>query len=409
MFVSEQIHTDVKVIENGSIADVKGFYTTGVHCGLKKNKFDLGLIYCDRPAEAAGVFTLNQIQAAPLRLTKQALKKSGQLQAVIVNSGNANAVTGKQGEADAKEMQQLLAKKINVCDEFVAVSSTGVIGEKLPMTKVRAGIDALSIHTQPSAFAEAILTTDTATKEICVEVIIDEQVVRIAGVAKGSGMIHPNMATMLGFLTTDATIEAPALQQLLSEVTDQTFNRITVDGDCSTNDMVLALASKAVDHQVLSKQHPQWETFKQAFQRCATSLAKMIARDGEGATKLIEVNVSGAASDEEAGQVAKTIVGSDLVKTAVFGKDANWGRIIGAIGYSGCTMSPNKIDIEIGPYPTLVESEPCGTNDAAITAYMTEEETIVLTVDLHIGDGTGKAWGCDLSYDYVRINAGYRT
>ncbi|AIC95122.1 bifunctional glutamate N-acetyltransferase/amino-acid acetyltransferase ArgJ [Shouchella lehensis] len=409
MILSEQRFKQINVIENGCIDDVQGFYTTGTHCGLKRKKPDLGLIYCENVAEAAGVFTTNQIQAAPLRLTKSLIETTGTLQAVVVNSGNANACTGKQGMIDAKEMQKCVAEKFNLNETDVAVSSTGVIGEQLPMDKVRAGINTLSVAESKGSFAEAILTTDTTTKEICVEILIDEQPVRIAGVAKGSGMIHPNMATMLSFLATDATMKGSELQQLLRDTTNETFNRITVDGDSSTNDMVLALASNKVQHKQLNQNHPQWGVFQEAFQLCATELAKMIARDGEGATKLIEVQVVGAKSNDDAGKIAKTIVGSDLVKTAVFGKDGNWGRIICAIGYSGCTISPDLIDIAIGPYATLKESEPCGTNDKEITAYMTEEETIVISVNLHVGTGVGKAWGCDLSYDYVRINAGYRT
>lgn len=393
----------------GSITDVKGFSAAGAHCGLKRKRLDIGAIFCDVPANAAGVFTLNQIQAAPLKVTKESLAVgNGKLQAVLVNSGNANACTGASGLVDAYEMRALAAAKFAVPEETVAVTSTGVIGEKMPMEKVRTGIDNLVLSKEPTPFAEAILTTDTGTKEVCVEVVIDQKTVRIAGVAKGSGMIHPNMATMLGFITTDANVEPTALKRALAKATDETFNRITVDGDTSTNDMVLVLASGLADNQPLDETHPEWANFYGALSACAESLAQKIAKDGEGATKLIEVQVTGAVSDEEAGKVAKAIVGSDLVKTAAYGKDGNWGRIICAIGYSGCTLNPDTIDIAIGPYETLVQSEPVVVDDAAISKYM-EAETIVIKADLHQGQGVGKAWGCDLTYDYVRINAGYRT
>ncbi|WP_078391772.1 bifunctional ornithine acetyltransferase/N-acetylglutamate synthase [Shouchella patagoniensis] len=410
MITKQPISSKIHMIENGNIADVKGFRTAGTHCGLKRKRPDLGIIVCDVPASAAGVFTLNKIQAAPLYVTKESLRRTnGKLQAVLVNSGNANACTGQKGYDDALEMRKLAAQKCNIPEQAVAVTSTGVIGEHLPMEKIRLGVEKLQITDEAKLFSKAILTTDTYTKEVCVELTINNKVVRIGGVAKGSGMIHPNMATMLGFITTDAVIEPDQLQGALSKVTDETFNRITVDGDTSTNDMVLVMASGLAGNDTLNPQHQEWSIFNEALTLCAKTLAKMIARDGEGATKLIEVQVTGAATNEEAGKIAKTIVGSDLVKTAAYGRDANWGRIICAIGYSDCVINPQTIDIAIGPYQTLIQSEPKEVNDDEISAYMDTADTIVIQVNLHCGSGTGEAWGCDLSYDYVRINAGYRT
>ncbi|GAF13567.1 glutamate N-acetyltransferase [Bacillus sp. JCM 19045] len=405
-----QLMSEIKTINGGTITDVKGFKAAGVHCGLKRKRLDLGAIVCEVPASAAAVYTMNQIKAAPLLITKESLSASaGKLQAIVVNSGNANACTGQQGMQDALEMQKQAANHFQIQQDYVAVTSTGVIGELLPMEKLRNGISNLSVDSTSDAFAEAILTTDTCTKEVCVELMINNKKVKIAGVAKGSGMIHPNMATMLGFITTDAAIESSALQQILAKATDETFNRITVDGDTSTNDMVIAMASGLADNEKLTDAHPDWQIFYEGFKHCAVALAKMIARDGEGATKLIEVQVDGAVNDTEAGKIAKTVVGSDLVKTAIYGKDANWGRIICAIGYSECSINPQTIDISIGIHQTLKNSSPVSFSEEAITAYMNQEETIVIHVQLNNGHGTGKAWGCDLTYDYVRINAGYRT
>ncbi|WP_059103965.1 bifunctional glutamate N-acetyltransferase/amino-acid acetyltransferase ArgJ [Shouchella shacheensis] len=397
-------------IEGGSITSVKGFKAAGVHSGLKRKRLDLGAITCAVPASAAGVFTLNQIQAAPLQVTKESLASGGKIQAVLVNSANANACTGKQGRADAYEMRTLAAKQFDIPEHQVAVTSTGVIGEMLKMAHIREGVTHLVPNEEgDQSFAEAILTTDTTTKHVCLQTEVDQQTITIGGVAKGSGMIHPNMATMLGFVTTDAAIEPDVLQQALSSITNETFNRITVDGDTSTNDMVLVLASGLAGNETLTPEHPDWENFYEGLRACCEELSKKIARDGEGATKLIEVRVQGAYDNEEAGKIAKQIVGSDLVKTAVYGTDANWGRIICAIGYSGCHINPETIDIAIGPYATLTQSEPTGASDEALSRFMQQEETIVIDVDLHLGSGEGKAWGCDLTYDYVRINAGYRT
>ncbi|MFC0557718.1 bifunctional glutamate N-acetyltransferase/amino-acid acetyltransferase ArgJ [Halalkalibacter alkalisediminis] len=399
-------------IENGSIVTPRGFQATGLHSGVKRKRLDLGAIYCEVPASVAAVYTCNRIQAAPLKVTKESIEKEGKIQALVVNSGNANACTGKRGIEDAYEMRKQSANHFALPEHYVAITSTGVIGEYMNMEKIVTGIKQLKPQSSlesAEAFNQAILTTDTINKKICYETFVDGKKVYIGGVAKGSGMINPNMATMLSFVTTDANVDSNVLQQALSDITNQTFNRITVDGDTSTNDMVVVMASGLADNESLTPAHPDWDGFYLALKETCESLAKQIARDGEGATKLIEVQVNGALNDEEAGKIAKKIVGSDLVKSAVFGTDANWGRIICAIGYSGCEINPDTIDIAIGPVQTLIQSQPTTFSEEEAKSYMENNDTVVIEVDLHLANGSGKAWGCDLSYDYVRINAGYRT
>jgi glutamate N-acetyltransferase/amino-acid N-acetyltransferase len=400
------------IVPGGNVTTPAGFRAGGLHCGLKKTeRNDLGAIVCDVPAAAAGVYTLNAFQAAPLRVTRDNIAAGGKLQAVIVNSGNANACTGEQGDADASEMAALAGAAFGVDAKLVAVASTGVIGEPLPMGKVRSGIAAMPQQLKADGgddFCQAILTTDLVQKSICVRLEIDGKPVHIAGAAKGSGMIHPNMATMLGFLTTDAEIGSAQLQTLLNETTDTTFNMITVDGDTSTNDMVVVLASGLAGNNALTPAHPDWNAFREAFLHVGEHLAKAIARDGEGATKLIEVSVANAASDEAARAIAKTIVGSSLVKSAVYGADANWGRIIAAVGRAGQPVDVNNVDIRIGDIVTLRQSQPVRFDEEAALAYL-KGDTVHIHVDLHMGTGLATAWGCDLTYDYVRINAAYRT
>ncbi len=347
------------VVSEGSITTPKGFKAAGLHCGLKKTtRHDLGAIVCDVPAAAAGVYTTNVFQAAPILVTKDSIGAGGVLRALIVNSGNANACTGKQGEADAYEMRSKFAEAIHVPAEHVAVASTGVIGELLKMDRVRSGIAELparlaSTYEAADDFCQAILTTDLVKKEVCVSVIVDGRTVHIAGASKGSGMIHPNMATMLGFVTTDAAIGSDALHKLLRQATDLTFNMITVDGDTSTNDMLVAMASGLAENQELHEGHQDWAAFADGLRYVCEVLAKAIARDGEGATKLVEVQVRGAVTDEAAQAIAKTVIGSSLVKSAVFGADANWGRIIAAVGRAGQPVNPETVDIRLGDIVTL--------------------------------------------------------
>ncbi|MFC5650511.1 bifunctional ornithine acetyltransferase/N-acetylglutamate synthase [Paenibacillus solisilvae] len=402
------------VVPEGSITTPKGFKAAGLHCGLKKTtRHDLGAIVCEVPAAAAGVYTTNVFQAAPILVTKDSIGAGGVLRALVVNSGNANACTGKQGEADAYEMRSKFAETIGVPAEHVAVASTGVIGELLKMDCVRGGIAELparlgSTYEAADDFCQAILTTDLVKKEVCVSVTVDGRTVHIAGASKGSGMIHPNMATMLGFVTTDAAIGSETLHKLLRQATDLTFNMITVDGDTSTNDMLVAMASGLAENQELQEGHPDLAAFAAGLRYVCEVLAKAIARDGEGATKLVEVQVRGAVSDEAAQAIAKTVIGSSLVKSAVFGADANWGRIIAAIGRAGQPVNPETVDIRLGDIVTLTQSRPVVFDEEAALVYL-KGDTVVIHVDLNMGEGTATGWGCDLTYDYVRINAAYRT
>ncbi|MBC1529397.1 bifunctional glutamate N-acetyltransferase/amino-acid acetyltransferase ArgJ [Listeria booriae] len=396
-------------IPDGTIATPLGFSADGTHCGLKYKKKDIGIIFSEVPAQAAAVYTMNQMQAAPIFVTKDSLANEQTLQAIVVNSGVANACTGKQGLEDGFAMRALTAQHLGVAEQSVAIASTGVIGEYLPMDKVTAGIAELDLQSGMSSyFHEAILTTDTVQKELTLQAEVGGKTVTISGVAKGSGMIHPNMATMLSFITTDADVPATLLQKLLKQKVDQTFNQITVDGDTSTNDMVVVMANGCAGNNTFLEGTPEFGQFANMFYVVCQHLAKSIARDGEGATKLIEAQVNGATSREDARMIAKQIVSSSLVKTAMFGEDANWGRIICAIGYSGGRFSPDHITIKIGDTAILEKSETVAYDAVALADYL-QQEKIVIAVNLHSGLETGTAWGCDLSYDYVKINACYRT
>ena len=401
----------ITIISDGGIASPKGFIAGAVHCGIRKKKKDLSLLLSEVPAATAAVYTLNSFPAAPLLVTKEALAVSPYLRAVVVNSGNANAFTGEQGMMDAYEMQNAVARTFQLNPLEVAVSSTGVIGERLPIERIIEGISLLPNHLSSENgedFGEGILTTDTFVKSIAIELEIEGKQVTIGGSAKGSGMIHPNMATMLAYITTDAKIEPDVLQTLLRDVTDQTFNMITVDGDTSTNDTVLVMANGLAENTTLDPQHPEWAEFYQGFSYVSKQLAKWIAQDGEGATKLISVQVNGASSDTMARVMAKKVIGSNLVKTAIYGQDGNWGRIIMAMGNSGYTIHPDFIDITIGNIVVLKEGKKQVYSEEQLTELLGENQ-VKIVIDLHSGDCSAEAWGCDLTYDYVRINASYRT
>lgn len=401
----------IQKIENGTLVTPKGFQAGGMHTGLRYAKKDLGMLVSLVPAECAAVYTQNHVQAAPLTVTRESLSKEQKLQAIVVNSAIANACTGEKGLKDAYDMRKLTASRLDIPDHFVAVASTGVIGEYLDMEKIKKGIEEVSFARSKKGaegFEEAILTTDTFTKRSCYELTIDDQKVTIAGAAKGSGMIHPNMATMLAFITTDANVPATVLQQMLKEVTDVTFNQITVDGDTSTNDMVLVMANGEAKHQPIDEHHPDVGLFKEGLRKVCEDLAKQIARDGEGATRLVEVSVQGASSRADARVIAKNIVGSSLVKTAIYGTDANWGRIVGAIGSSEADVNPNEMEVYIGPHLMFKDGLPQSFSEEEVTEYLKQEE-IRISVVMHLGNEEGKAWGCDLTYDYVKINASYRT
>jgi len=402
--------SEITILDHQSVTLPKGFKAGGTHCGIKRKRLDLGYIVSEVPATAAGVYTTNLFQAAPLIVTQESIAKEKKLQAILVNSGNANACTGEKGLEDAYQMQRQFAGKLGIKEHLVAVTSTGVIGELLPMAQIEAGIEQIldKEHEQEDYFKQAILTTDTCMKQMAVQLKIDGKLVSIGGAAKGSGMIHPNMATMLGFVTTDANIAHDDLLSALREVTNQTFNMITVDGDTSTNDMVLVMANGMAGNEELTKNHPDWENFIQGLKIVCESLSKKIARDGEGATKLIEVQVTGASSEDAAKAIGKAVISSNLVKTAIYGTDPNWGRIVTALGYSGVPIEPNAINVFIGDFPVFERGLPCSFNEDEVKAYL-EAETVVIKVDLNQGLYSAAAWGCDLTYDYIKINASYRT
>ncbi|MGE6626414.1 bifunctional ornithine acetyltransferase/N-acetylglutamate synthase [Bacillus pumilus] len=394
---------------DGDVSSPKGFEAKGIHIGLRYSKKDLGLIVSEVPAASAAVYTQSHFQAAPLQVTQKSLKKTGQLKGVIVNSAIANACTGEQGLKDAYEMQAACADMLGVAPDYIAVSSTGVIGECLDMDKIKKGITQLKgAKAGNGHFEEAILTTDTVIKNTTYTLTINGKEILISGAAKGSGMIHPNMATMLGFVTTDANVEQEALQNALRDITDVTFNQITVDGETSTNDMVLVMANGMAENDVLNEEHPEWPLFKEGLKLACEDLAKEIARDGEGATKLIEAQVAGAKNHLEAGIIAKKIVGSSLVKTAVYGTDANWGRIIGAIGHSAASVTPQEVEVYLGGQCLFKHNEPQPFSEEEAKAYL-EQDEITILIQMNEGNGQAAAWGCDLTYDYVKINASYRT
>ncbi|WP_342689587.1 bifunctional ornithine acetyltransferase/N-acetylglutamate synthase [Bacillus pumilus] len=394
---------------DGDVSSPKGFEAKGIHIGLRYSKKDLGLIVSEVLAASAAVYTQSHFQAAPLQVTQKSLKKTGQLKGVIVNSAIANACTGEQGLKDAYEMQAACADMLGVESDYIAVSSTGVIGECLDMDKIKKGITQLKEAKAGNGhFEEAILTTDTVIKNTTYTLTINGKEILIAGAAKGSGMIHPNMATMLGFVTTDANVEQEALQNALRDITDVTFNQITVDGETSTNDMVLVMANGMAENDALNEEHPEWPLFKEGLKLACEDLAKEIARDGEGATKLIEAQVAGAKNNLEAGIIAKKIVGSSLVKTAVYGTDANWGRIVGAIGHSAASVTPQEVEVYLGGQCLFKHNEPQPFSEEEAKAYL-EQDEITILIQMNEGNGKAAAWGCDLTYDYVKINASYRT
>lgn len=397
----------MKIID-GTIASPLGFSADGLHAGFKKKKLDFGWIVSEVPASVAGVYTTNKVIAAPLLVTKASIQKSQKLQAIVVNSGVANSCTGQQGLDAAYEMQRLPAQKLKIEPDLVGLASTGVIGEQLPMNALKNGLSQILMSGKAEDFAEAILTTDTCTKTCVVTEEFGSDLVTMAGVAKGSGMIHPNMATMLAFITCDANISSATLQAALSQHVETTFNQITVDGDTSTNDMVLVMANGCRQNEEILPDTEEFEKFSKMLRYLMADLAKKIAKDGEGATKLIEVNVRHAKDERSGRMIAKSVVGSSLVKTAIFGQDPNWGRILAAIGYAGADVSVDDIDIWIEGIPVMQASSPVAF-DPEETSDAMAGELLTLTIDLHDGDAEAQAWGCDLSYDYVKINALYRT
>lgn len=399
-----------QIIKEKGVTHPRGFKATGLNCGIRLKRKDLAIIYSDVLSSACAVYTRNQFKAAPLIVTEENLKKSkGQLQAILINSGVANACTGQKGLQDARETVSYVSEGLNIKKEHVAVTSTGKIGEFLPLAKIKEGIKKAIPGLNNfggSDAAEAILTTDTRKKEIAISFDLNGQEIRIGGIAKGSGMIHPNMATMLGFITTDIALDKVLLQEALKHVVGKTFNMISVDGDTSTNDMVLLMANGLAKNPLITKKNQDYQKFLNFLYIVAEYLAKSIARDGEGATKLIEVTVENALSESDAESAAKAVINSLLVKTAIFGNDPNWGRILAAVGYSGASLDIEKVDLFLEE--KIVENgQPLEYSREAIGKYLQESDEIKIVIDLKIGDKKATAWGCDLTYDYVKINTKY--
>ena len=388
-----------------------GFRFAGLASGIKKSgKLDLALIVSDTPATCAGVFTQNKVIAAPLLITKPKIA-NGTCQAILVNSGNANACTGTAGLGVAEKTCDLIASELSVSSDLVAVASTGVIGELLPLQPFIDAIpklaESLSVD-QAQTVADAMMTTDAFSK-VATAVELGEQQYKLLGLAKGAGMIHPNMATMLGFVCTDAQVDPELLDFALKQAVRKSFNSITVDGDTSTNDMVLVLANGAAGSPMIRPKTREADVFVCHLERVLLDLAKMIVRDGEGATKLVEIKVVGAASEEVARTAARSVATSSLVKTAFFGEDANWGRIIAAVGYSGIEVDQSLIDICFNDVPVAEKGLALGSEQEAEATKVLQLDEFVVTIDLHQGEAESRYYTSDLSYEYVKINADYRT
>jgi glutamate N-acetyltransferase/amino-acid N-acetyltransferase len=407
---------------SGGVCAPKGFRAGGIWCGIKASskKRDLGLIYSDKPCTAAAMFTGNRVQAASVIVSREHLA-GGVCRAVIANSGNANACTGEAGIRAARKMAALAADCFAIRPEEVAVASTGVIGVPLPVAAIESGIESLAASLRNdeaghSAALEAIMTTDTRKKDGALEIEPDGPggtAVRLGGMTKGSGMIHPNLATMLCFITTDAAIRRELLDKALRRAVKRSFNRLTVDGDTSTNDMVLVMASGAAGNVPINDEGPAYGVFAAALEALCARLARAMARDGEGATKLVTVTVSGAADEEAAERLGKAVAASSLVKAACFGADANWGRVLCAMGYAGPEFAPDAVSLSFsspaGRILVFEQGAPLSFCESEAKKILSEEE---IGIDIDIfggGDGTAVVWGCDLSYDYVKINGDYRS
>ncbi len=401
----------MRILDTKNVS-VPGYKAWGIHSGIKKNgKKDLAIIYSDREAVMAGVFTKNNVKAACVLLDRERVK-SGKGQAIVANSGCANACTGKRGLADARATAELAAQELGIKPEAVYVSSTGVIGEFLPMPKMETGISTavgLLSATGWGQTAEAIMTTDLYPKLSVVQEELGGKTVTIAGIAKGSGMIHPNMATMLCFIVTDANISAPMLKKSLLLSTERSFNAITVDGDMSTNDMILCMANGAAGNKRPGAGSKDSRKFQACLDTVARSLAKQVVKDGEGATKFVELEVRNARNSVEAKRAAMTVAKSSLVKTALFGEDANWGRIMAALGYSGVEMDEARTDIYIGTSKIVEKGLGQGKPADRDAALALKQREVRIVIDLHKGKGSATVWTCDMSCEYVKINAAYRS
>jgi glutamate N-acetyltransferase/amino-acid N-acetyltransferase len=406
----------MKIIKGG-ITSPKGFMANGEHIGLKKNKKDLAIIYSAKPAIYAGTFTTNVVKAACVQWNMERYKHNDLIQAITVNSGNANACTGLIGIENNETIAKVTGDAFNIKKENVLIGATGVIGEQLKVDKVVEGVKRLSKKVSSDLAdgheaATAIMTTDTFHKEIAVEFEIGDKTVTIGGMAKGSGMIHPNMATMLSFISTDANISKELLDEAVKADIADTYNMISVDGDTSTNDMVMVLANGMSETPIIDKRDENYETFKKALNTVNKYLAMQIVHDGEGVTKVIEANVVGAKTNQDAKLMAKSVITSNLVKTAFFGEDANWGRVLCAMGYSGAQFDPNGVSVtyesNFGSIKLLENGLPVEFDEEKALGILKEKD-IKVNIQLEEGSGVATAWGCDLSYEYVKINGEYRS
>ena len=407
----------MKIIEGGVTA-AKGFEAAAVAAGIKyQNRTDMALVYSTVPCKAAGTFTSNVVKAAPVVWDKQVVEESPYVQAVVVNSGIANACTGQQGLDCCKAEAEKAAQVLQIPASAVLVASTGVIGMQIPVDRITAGIELLAAAKAPGAeagfsAAKAIMTTDTVPKQVAVTVEIGGKEVTIGGMCKGSGMIHPNMCTMLGFVTTDVNISKELLTKAVKASVADSFNMISVDGDTSTNDTLLVMANGLAGNEEITEEGADFETFCQALNEINITLAKKMAGDGEGATALLETKVVNASTKEDAKILAKSVICSSLTKAAIFGHDANWGRILCALGYSGAKFDPENVDLyfqsKSGSLHIFGNGTACDYSEEEATKILSDPEVTIL-VDMHMGEATATAWGCDLSFDYVKINADYRS
>lgn len=404
------------LLSNEGVTAPQGFLASGIHCGLKKNnlKLDLALIYSIVPANSAGVYTKNKVKGAPIYITKEHLSNK-KAQAIIINSGNANTCTGDDGLMKAKRMTELQGKALKLKASDVLVASTGVIGVPLNIDAIKDGIPLLTERLSKEGFedaASAIMTTDTFKKQLAFEFTINNKKVTIGAMAKGSGMIEPNMGTMLSFITTDLNISGEMLNEALKESTKISYNRVSVDGDTSTNDMVLVLANGLAENEEIIEKDENYYIFLEVLNKLNITLAKMIAKDGEGATKLIECIVSNCKCEKDAEILSKSVINSPLVKTAIFGSDANWGRILCALGYAGININPNKVDLSfkssVGEIEICKDGMPLPFDEVMAKEILLQNEITIL-INMNSGEHLSTAWGCDLSYDYVKINGDYRS
>lgn len=404
--------------KEGGVTAAKGFFAASTAAGIKyQDRPDMAMIYSKAPCKAAGTFTTNVVKAAPVKWDREIVEHSPFVQAVVVNAGIANACTGEEGMRYCKETAKETGGQLKIPEEAVLVGSTGVIGKQLPMDRLKAGIlamvPALSEELEAGTkAARAIMTTDTVKKEIAVEIEIDGKKVTVGGMCKGSGMIHPNMCTMLSFVTTDCAISKELLQEALSEDIKDTYNMISVDGDTSTNDTVLLLANGLARNPEISEKNEAYTAFAKALHEVNEYLAKKMAGDGEGATALFEVKVVGARTKEQAVLLSKSIITSNLTKAAIFGHDANWGRILCAMGYSGARFDPEKVDLYFESAAgrlKIIENGLALDYSEEEAGRILSEPKVTATADIKMGNQSATAWGCDLTYDYIKINADYRS